>query len=678
MHTKPDSKNSTIDSVILRQKAEELLKNKLLNTDFQLTKVEIQKLVHELGVHQIELELQNGELMLANERAQVAFEKYSELFDFAPSGYFALSKEGEIMEVNLCGANMLGKERSQLKNSLFGFFVSDDTKQIYNLFLGKIFTGKAKESCEVALSTNGNSPKYVHLTGMVTKNGKQCFITVIDITERKKAEEARQKSEEQFHSLYLNMIDGATLSELTYNDQGGPNDYVIIETNPAFEMQLGITGNSVIGKTGRDVYGVSEPPFLETYVQVAQTGKPVVFETYFQPLAKHYSILIYCPFKGCLATIFRDITESRRAEEVLKESEIKYRELVENSPDAIVIYVGGKIVFVNTECLHLMAAANSTEIIGKSVMQFVHPDYRELVNDRMEKAATADAVLPLIEERFVRLDGSEVEVEVKAMPIRFENKQAVQLIVRDISERKQAEAEIKLKNEQLLKLNAEKDIFFGIIAHDLRSPFSSFLGLSKMMVEQLPDLTADRIQCFIVNIRDSAVNLFRLLENLLEWARQQQGLIPFNQELIQLLPVVNESIAIIQEQAKNKGIEISYDIPDDLEVFADRNILQTILRNLVSNALKFTPKEGKISISAKTTGDKSVEISIKDTGIGMNSEMVNNLFRLDIRTNRIGTEGEPSTGLGLLLCKEFIEKQGGKIWVESEEGRGTTFYFTIP
>ncbi|MCX6240093.1 MAG: HAMP domain-containing sensor histidine kinase [Bacteroidia bacterium] len=169
-----------------------------------------------------------------------------------------------------------------------------------------------------------------------------------------------------------------------------------------------------------------------------------------------------------------------------------------------------------------------------------------------------------------------------------------------------------------------------------------------------------------------------MLENLLEWAKMQQGLIPFDPKTVELPPIVDECISMMLEPAKNKGIEIAYDIPEDLVVFADSNILQTIIRNLVSNAVKFTSKGGKVSLSAKDTGNKSVEISISDTGIGMSQKMIDNLFRLDVQTNRKGTEGEPSTGLGLLICKEFVEKHEGEIWVESEEGKGSVFYFSIP
>ena len=242
----------------------------------------------------------------------------------------------------------------------------------------------------------------------------------------------------------------------------------------------------------------------------------------------------------------------------------------------------------------------------------------------------------------------------------------------------QQSLELKKQRKELQELNATKDKFFSIIAHDLRGPFNGFLGLTQLMAEELENLTSEEIKDFTLSMRNSAADMFRLLENLLEWARMQQGLITFNKQVDQLAPIVDESIAIILEPAKIKGIEINLDIPADITVFADRNILQTVIRNSVSNALKFTHKGGKIKVSAKATNHNNVEISIEDTGIGMSSKMIDDLFRLDVQTNRKGTEGEPSSGLGLILCKDFIEKHGGKIWVESEEGKGSIFLFTIP
>jgi PAS domain S-box-containing protein len=402
------------------------LKKKPLTTGSQYSEAEMQKLIHELEVKQTELTIRNKELMLTKDQAVISKDIYTELYDFAPSGYFTLSTKGEIIELNLRGSQMLGKERLRLKNSSFNFFVSDDTKPIFNLFLEKVFISKTKEHCEVTLSANGNIQTYVHLSGITTENGVQCLVIAVDISERKRAEQ-----------------------------------------------------------------------------------------------------------------------------------------------------------------------------------------------------------------------------------------------------------EIKLKNEELLKINAEKDKFFSIIAHDLRSPFNGFLGLTQIMAEKLPDMTLDEIQEIAVTMRNSADNLYSLLENLLEWSLMQRGLTTFAPKLFLLMPKISGCMALALEAA-NKEIEICYDVPEDLTIFADGNMLESVIRNLFSNAVKFTPRGGKILIAAKELTDKSIEISIKDTGIGMTKETIHNLFRLDINTSREGTEGESSTGLGLIICKDFIEKHGGTLHVESEEEKGSVFYFTIP
>ncbi|TSA26706.1 MAG: sensor histidine kinase, partial [Bacteroidetes bacterium] len=196
--------------------------------------------------------------------------------------------------------------------------------------------------------------------------------------------------------------------------------------------------------------------------------------------------------------------------------------------------------------------------------------------------------------------------------------------------------------------------------------------------EDLPTMTLEQIQKIADSMRKSAINLYNLLENLLEWSLMQRGITTFDPASFLLMPKISESIGSILQSAAKKEIEISYYIHDELVVFADEKMLGSILRNLSSNAVKFTPRGGKVTFTAKPSSNRSVEISVQDTGIGMNQEMVENLFKLDIDTSRKGTENERSTGLGLIICKEFIEKHGGKLWVESEEGKGSTFYFTLP
>ena len=198
------------------------------------------------------------------------------------------------------------------------------------------------------------------------------------------------------------------------------------------------------------------------------------------------------------------------------------------------------------------------------------------------------------------------------------------------------------------------------------------------MAEELSSMTPDQIGKIAQSMRKSAANVYRLLENLLEWSRLERGVTTFNPVSFPLSQKITECISMMQEAAQNKEISVNILIPEGLLIYADVYMFSGLIRNLVSNAVKFTLKGGRIDIAAKPVDGSSVEISVTDSGIGMNSEMVANLFKLEVDTRRKGTENEPSTGLGLLICKDFIEKHGGSIRVESEEGVGSTFRFSLP
>ncbi|MGE5395376.1 MAG: ATP-binding protein, partial [Candidatus Saccharibacteria bacterium] len=267
---------------------------------------------------------------------------------------------------------------------------------------------------------------------------------------------------------------------------------------------------------------------------------------------------------------------------------------------------------------------------------------------------------------------------INSAPIMWIGSAATLHLATDVTERKEAEKEISQKNEELENLNATKDKFFSIIAHDLRSPFNSLLGLTEMLSVDLPNMSKEDVQPMVNIIYKSTNNLYRLLENLLQWSQIQSGTIPFDPKPVSLKLVIDESVEVTKEPAMLKEIDIASTVNNQLMVYADSNMLQTVIRNLMSNAIKFTPKGGKVTVAAFRTEDNQVEISVADTGIGISETMIGNLFRMDVKTNRMGTEREPSNGLGLLLCKEFVEKHGGKIWVESEVDKGSVFHFTIP
>jgi PAS domain S-box-containing protein len=245
-------------------------------------------------------------------------------------------------------------------------------------------------------------------------------------------------------------------------------------------------------------------------------------------------------------------------------------------------------------------------------------------------------------------------------------------------ERKKTEEEIKLKNELLQALNAEKDKFFSIIAHDLRGPLSAFVAATRIITEEIQTMNIEEIKEITNSMKISAANIYNLLENLLEWSRLRRGGMDFFPEKLNLKKKINACIDVLSESLRKKGLEITISIPDDMEVFADTHMFDSVIRNLVSNAIKFTRAGGKVAIMADHNSDQGIEIKISDSGIGMTPELKNKLFLISEKTSRQGTEDEPSTGLGLLLSKEFIEKHGGKIWVESKVGQGSTFYFSLP
>ena len=467
-------------------------------------------------------------------------------------------------------------------------------------------------------------------------------------------------------------------------------DYKIIFVNDSFCKVYGFEEEEIIGQTIAVIISMNNLPevgnglYSSMEKKETWTGEVISKRKDGNDFPVQLSLAPLLDDKGELIAIvgvLRDITERKYTEEALRASQ----QLIEGIINAISVRVFWKdkdLVYLGCNTIFARDAGFSDpkDIIGKDDFQMGWRDQAELYRSGDRQVIESGDRILLNEEPQTTPDGDTIILLTNKIPLQNSMGEICGVLgtSMDITDRIATVQEIKLKNEELQKLNAEKDKFFSIIAHDLRSPFNGFLGLTQIMVEELSSLSREELQDIAVSLQNSATNLFRLLENLLEWARIKQGLIPFNPEIVQLFIVVDKSTAIMVEPAKNKGIEIANDIPKGLEVFADSNILQTIIRNLISNAVKFTHKGGKISISAKFTVDKSIEISVKDNGIGMSPKMIDHLFRLDIQTGRKGTEGESSSGLGLLLCKEFIEKHGGKLWIESEEGKGSVFYFTIP
>ena len=409
-------------------------------------------------------------------------------------------------------------------------------------------------------------------------------------------------------------------------------------------------------------------------------------------------ILYFFSFRPLILTI----AERKQEEEKACKIEEKFRKTSMTSPDSIIIsrFSDGMIISIN-EAFTKITGYSEKDAVGKTSFElniWANPGNRNLISKELQEKGRVDS----FEAIFLKKDGAIVNVLLSASLINLDGVTHILSVTKDISlhkrfeaelareqffvngqiaisiERRKAEEELKRKNKLLQTIVAEKDKFFSILSHDLRGPLSTFVGATQILTEEIQVMNKDEIKMITQNMRSSAANIYNLLEDLLEWSRLRQGVMNFIPGKFSFKKKIKNCIDVLSESARRKGIEIVISSPDEMEIFADKYMFDTVVRNLVSNAIKFTPYGGKVSVIADFNNDHSIEIKISDSGIGMTPELKNKLFLINEKTNRKGTEGEPSTGLGLIICKEYIEKNGGKIWVESEEGKGSVFGFTIP
>jgi signal transduction histidine kinase len=252
------------------------------------------------------------------------------------------------------------------------------------------------------------------------------------------------------------------------------------------------------------------------------------------------------------------------------------------------------------------------------------------------------------------------------------------LVFHDNTIRNQLQSVIATNERSLARLNAEKDKLFSVISHDLRGPISSYIGLTDMFTDESFDLSHDEIVAMSKSINKSARSLQGLVENLLEWSKMQKEDVFIGKEKFNLEQIVGQALEPLQDMYVAKEIKVAVEVSDLLHVLADEHLLLSVIRNLVTNAVKFTERKGNILVSARDMTDGFIQVNVIDSGIGIRNDMIDKLFLIEKSLGRPGTEGELSSGLGLLLCKDFIEKQEGIIWVESEVNKGTTFSFTLP
>ncbi|NEW84749.1 MAG: PAS domain-containing sensor histidine kinase [Mariniphaga sp.] len=546
-----DSNKKPSENTTRRGKAEEYLQSKPSDQTIFSSDADILKLMHELQVHHIELELQNEELQLAKEKAESDNKKFTSIYDFAPVGYFTITSDGSILELNHKSAEMLGMARSILINRNLRFFIAEISLPIFNEFLLKIFGSKSSQSCEVTMISKANTSVILYVEGVISEDEQQCLISAMDISTIKQAEEKMRNSENKYRRLFEAAKDGI----LILDAQSG----MIIDVNPFLIEKIGYTYEELLGK------------------ELWEIGT------------------------------FKNIVASKEAFIELKKNE-----------------------YIRFDDMPLEAKT-----------------------------------------------GEQVSVEFVSNVYLVDGIKVIQCNIRDITERKLAQDIIKERETRLRELNATKDRFFSIIAHDLKNPFASVIGFSKVLGEKIREKDYEVVEEYAGYIQSSALRAMSLLTNLFEWSLAQTGKMNFKPELIDMVELISEIVELSNDFAHQKSITISTESPQNIYVYIDRNMISSVLRNLISNAMKFTNPEGKIVISAMQIHNELL-VTVSDNGVGMSDNTLNKLFRLDEIISSPGTKKEKGTGLGLILCKEFIDRHNGKIWAESKLSIGSKFSFTIP
>lgn len=393
------------------------------------------------------------------------------------------------------------------------------------------------------------------------------------------------------------------------------------------------------------------------------------------------------------------------------------RTLIDNMPDHIYIKdVQSRFITVNKRLLKTMHAKTIDEIVGKTDFQLAPTQEaaRLYYEDELDIFKTGKAIINKEEIGFDE-HGKERVISTTKVPFRDSEGNIIGLvgIGRDMTKQKNTEKklieqadslkeintlleerqekiqiqaeelnkqalELKKSNKQLEELNATKNKFFSIIAHDLKNPFQAIFGFSELLMRNFYDFEEPQRMELLTMIKTSSESAYNLLENLLQWARTQTDRIKYNPSNINIQDIIEQNVVLSKANAEKKNIAILAVIQCSGQAWADFNMINLVLRNLLSNAIKFTPNNGKITISCFDTGSFECKISVKDTGVGMSKENIKKLFRIDEYFSTSGTAGESGTGLGLIICKEFIEKNLGKLTIESELDKGTTFSFTLP
>ncbi|MFC2086188.1 PAS domain S-box protein [Bacteroidota bacterium] len=492
-----------------------------------------------------------------------------------------------------------------------------------------------------------------------------------DLTDRRKAIDALKISQQRYQMVVERSLNGIVILQ----------DFKVKFINNAFSKHMGYSKEEIMNNSYEIIIPKENINEIKARYEARLKGEQIPSQ-YELGLTSKSGELIYFEVdaslidyesKPAVLAFFRNISKRKIVEDELR----KLSSAIEYSPVSVVITDDeGKIEYVNP---------NFTKLTGYSLTEVLGENPRLLKSGTQDKRFYKDLWDTIKSgetwhgEFHNRKKNGELYWESASISPIINNGKITHFVAvkNNVTELKLANEELLKREKELKDLVATKDKFFSIVAHDLRNPFHSLIGFTDLILNNPEKISPEKILDYIEIISKTAKSGYNLLENLLHWAQSQSGKLQYSPEKINIKEITNEVIELSNTSLKNKDLKAIVEINDNILAFADKNTITTVIRNLISNAIKYSRNKGKIEISASTQ-NKNVQVSIKDYGIGIEKSAIDKLFKLDTNYSTPGTNEEKGTGLGLILCKDFVENNGGKIWVESDLNKGTCFYFTIP
>ena len=642
------------------------------------------------------------------------------IFNNTGVGVTLADYQGKFIKCNEAFCKMLNYSKEELYKKKFSDFTfKDDKPKVIKLFKELLSGKRDYYSVEKRYVRKDGKIVWGDLTVAMIKgedNKHQYTLgLVIDVTSQKEAGEKLKKAQELSYTLLNNIPDSIYFKDL---------ESKFIKVNNAAVKKLGFKNDEeLIGKTDFDIFKkVHAYKAFEDEQRIIKSGEPLVgveeIEVWHDGKVTHASTT-KLPLKDDSGKIIgtfgitRDITERKEFEEIQK-AQYKISEAVHSTPNIMTLYK--KIHDVVRELMHaenfyIALYDDKNELISFPyfVDEFDEPPKTRGLRKGLTEYVLKTGVDVLVDREKDEELKSKGEVELigemqsiwLGIPLKIEDKVIGVMAVQDyrnekvygekerqillfvseqiaiaIDKKRSAEA-LEKYSEELNQLNITKDKFFSIIAHDLKNPFITLLGFSDMLIHEYDELTEEEKLQYITEIRNSAKSSHELLENLLEWSRSQTGRLEYEPHQFDIYELVRRNFLLLNPMAKTKGIQLICEVKENSSVYGDFDMVNTVIRNLISNAVKFTNKGGEIRISTETENG-FLKLCICDNGVGMDEIALNKLFKLGEQNTTRGTSKESGSGLGLILCKEFIEKNFGKIWAESKIGDGSRFNFTIP